>query len=384
MRLFQNSILDQISIFAHRMQIFCKPPTLKRVSRLTDALSRWQKHRIWYPLRVWKPALLCLLIAACQSQGPEKSDPCAHFLGLSMREPYHVIIGKPITFDQKKEIASIIEQTFREIDQTFNPYNPLSEISRLNTATHMSYYPVSEPLFQMLLFCDQVVQLSSNRFDPTTKPLTDLWKSSFAKFSSPSFDDLQKTSLAVGWHHISLQNRLFRKDNALTQVDCSSPAKGLCVDWITDRLLSRGYSDLYVVWGGNIRAAGKHPSGNPWQVQVDPQLRMNGRSIAPFSIENAAISTTADCKEKTWHLTLGKSEHFYSHIIDPIKACPMEKTKTSIASVSVIAPSAALASSLATAAMVFSQKKDAQNWAQEVIDLYPQVSFWILSYDIKN
>lgn len=327
---------------------------------------------------------LCIILSACQTNGPEKSDPCSHFIGLSLATPYHVMIGQAITFDQKKEIAAIIEQTFREIDQTFNPQNPTSEISRLNVAPYGSYYPLSDPLFQMLIFCERIVELSSNRFDPTTKPLSDLWKNSFANYSAPTADALQKMSDAVGWRHILVQNRLFRKDHALTQVDCLSPAKGLGVDWITERLLARGYSDLFVEWGGNIRAAGKHPSGQSWQVQVDPQFRMNGRKVAPFVIDNCAIATTADCKEKNWHLARDGRDHYYSHIMDPIRGYPMEKTAHSIASVSVIAPTAALASALATAAMVFPQKKDAQNWAQEVIDLYPQVSFWILSYDIKN
>jgi FAD:protein FMN transferase len=326
--------------------------------------------------------LLCILLCACHFSAPSKPDPCTHFGGWSMTMPYHIIIGKELSPSETEEISLTIAETFRDLDQTFNQQNPASEISRVNQAVSST---VSDSLSQLILFCDGIVKLSAGRFDPTVEPLERLWKESFQANQPPSIEQQRTVAQAVGWEKVSLQKNIFSKTHPQTRIDLSAAAKGLCVDWITERLQAKGYKDLFVEWAGKIRASGRHPTKGAWQVQVDPGFRISGRPIAPIPIHDAAIATIADCKEKNWHLQLtdGK-EHYFSHIIDPIEGKPLEKTESSIASVSVIAPTCELANALATAAMVFPNRKEALRWAQEVVELYPQVSFWILAYDIKN
>ena len=142
---------------------------------------------------------------------------------------------------------------------------------------------------------------------------------------------------------------------------------------MTERLRKRGYLNLFIEWSGKIRAIGHPPIGD-WQVFVDQSLRIDGRSIAPIALKNTAIATTADSAEKNWTLTdIDGRKRAYFHIIDPLQAQPMEKTQFSIASVTVIAPTCTLANALAAAAMVFETRKDAESWAQEVVELYPEV-----------
>ena len=324
-------------------------------------------------------------VCACQRGSSLPENRAVHFQGVAMTMPYHVVVAQKLSIDEKKDVTNLIDQTFREIDQTFNNWNPSSEISRLNNALSIAYYSISAPLAQILAFCDGIVQLSGNRFDPTIEPIERLWQEAFKTSVFPSSEKQKAAADAVGWQHISWQKGLFRKDHPMTRVDLCAVAKGLCVDWITERLQAKGYANLYIEWAGKIRVSGHDPSGSDWQVCVDPALRMEGRPIAPIKLSNAAIATTADCLQKTWHLkTSDGQEHYYLHIIDPLQSQPLEKTDYSIASATVIAPTCVLANALATSAMVFETRKEAQNWAQEVVELYPQVSFWIIAYDIKN
>lgn len=325
------------------------------------------------------------LLSTCALFAQSKAADPSHFQGWAMTMPYHVIVAETMTDPQKKEISSIIAQTFWEIDQIFNKWNPQSELSRLNQTPAHTIYPLSRPLFQLLVFCDHFVQLSSSRFDPTIEPLNQLWAKAFHQSAFPKPQEEQQVIDSIGWHHISFQNGSFQKDNANTQLDLCSIAKGLCVDWIIERLQTKGYQNLFVEWSGKIRAIGRPQNQKSWQVTINPQLTMNHRPLAPIDLQNVAIATSCDCKQKNWHLkSADGKDHYYFQIIDPIQAAPLEKTEYSIASVTVIAPTCALANVLATTAMAFSTHKEAQSWAKEMIELYPQVSFWILAYDIKT
>ena len=87
--------------------------------------------------------------------------------------------------------------------------------------------------------------------------------------------------------------------------------------------------------------------------------------MAPIALRNSAIATSGNP---------------FFQIIDPLTASPVEKTEYSVAFSTVIAPTCALADALATASLLFSTRKEAESWAQEVVELHPDVRFWILSY----
>ncbi len=126
------------------------------------------------------------------------------------------------------------------------------------------------------------------------------------------------------------------------------------------------------------------PSGTPWVVSMNPSFQMDGKPISPIPLSNLALSTSGDYQQSEWHLkTPDGKDHYHFHIIDPLQAQPLEKTNFSIAAAIVSASTCMLADALGTAAMVFPTRNEAEKWAQEVVELYPEASFWILAYDIK-
>ena len=301
---------------------------------------------------------LLLFLSACQKV---QKDPCTHFEGWAMTMPYHITVGKQLPLDEHRRVFEVVEKTFAEVHETFDNWNPHSEISRLNLAPKETLIPLSPPMQDLLALCETVVTISGGRFDPTIEPLAKLW----SEKKAPSPESFQAACDALGWNHISIHNGIFKKDKEDTHLDLCAISKGLCIDWIIERLAKLGIEDLMVEWAGDVRAIGHHPENKDWVVQIDPSLKMNQKSIAPIPIRNCAIATS------------GRN---ISRVIDPITASPLEKTENSIASATVIAPTCAMADALATAAMVFHNRKEAESWAQEVVDLHPEIKFWILSY----
>jgi methylenetetrahydrofolate dehydrogenase (NADP+)/methenyltetrahydrofolate cyclohydrolase len=301
-----------------------------------------------------KLCLVLLCLASCQ-----KKPTCTQFSGEAMTMPYHVTIGKTLTKSEHAAAETVIAKTFAEVHDIFDNWNPQSEISRLNAAPADTLLPLSAPLQNLLSLCGDIVTLSGGRFDPTIEPLAKVWRNT----KTPELEELQTACDSLGWNHISIQNGIFKKDCASTQLDLCGVAKGLCIDWMTERLQALGHPDLLIEWAGEFRASGLHPENRDWTVQVNPSLKVKNHSIAPIPLRNNAIATS--------------SNHF---IIDPLTASLLEKTEYSIAAATVIAPTCALADALATAALLFHSRKEAESWAQEVVDHYPEVSFWILSY----
>jgi methylenetetrahydrofolate dehydrogenase (NADP+)/methenyltetrahydrofolate cyclohydrolase len=310
-----------------------------------------------------KLALLLIFLASC-SKGEQK-DPCTHFEGRAMTMPYHITIGKELSPKEHKAVFEVIEKTFAEVHETFDNWNPNSEISRINALPKETLTPLSPPLQDLLTLCEEVVTLSGGRFDPTVEPLSKIWRESKLKKETPSNEALQNACDALGWNHISIHNGIFKKDNDLTRLDLCAISKGLCIDWLVERLQKLGIENLMVEWAGEIRAMGHHPESRDWLVQINPGLTVNQQPMAPIALRNSAIATSGN-------------SHF--QIIDPLTASPVEKTEYSVAFATVIAPTCALADALATAALLFSTRKEAESWAQEVVELHPEVRFWILSY----
>lgn len=308
-------------------------------------------------LKIW---LLLFCLVSCQKSGPKNS--CTLFEGTAMSMPYQVTIGKNLSELEKNSVASLVETTFQQVHEIFDNENPDSEISRLNNAAAHVLIPLSTPLQDLLNLCTKMVQLSGHLFDPTVDPLCQLWRAS----KHPSPEALQKACDALGWEHLSLQNGIAKKDHATTRLGLSKIAKGFGIDWIAERLQAIGLTDFKVEWAGNLRALGHHPDNRDWTVAIDPHLTQSNQPLAPIHLRNAALATRGNQNRS---------------LIDPRTASPLEKGDSAIASATVIAPTCALADALATTALLFHSRADAEKWAQEVVELYPEVSFWILSYN---
>jgi len=162
-------------------------------------------------------------------------------------------------------------------------------------------------------------------------------------------------------------------------LDLGGIAKGYGVDLILENLNQAGFSDVFVEWGGEIRASGKHPEGRPWRIFIsrlennDPHL-----AIAHLDLVDQAIATSGDYLQN-WTIEKDGNCSTFFHIIDPVTLHPLQKQPLSIASTSVVAPTCALADGLATVAMMFLSVEEAQVWAEKMKKENPDLSFWIVS-----
>ena len=332
--------------------------------------------------------LLALLFVSCQipdsTHVETRSDGTTAFSGNAMTMHYKILIGDSLSKPQIIKINEIIHNTFGDIDATFNKWNPNSELSKLNALKSGITTPLSSDLSRLFRDADEIVALSNGKFDPTIEPLQALWKGKLEKGTIPTEAEVQSIAPAIGWDKISFIDATFTKSNDLTQLDFGGIAKGLSVDMLVERLNASGFKNLYVEWGGEIRATGKHPQGRFWTVYIsrlgdtDPD-----NAISMLHLDDQAIATSGDYLQN-WTIKHSVSDEIarpitYFHIFDPVTLRPIEASYTSVASVSVVAPSCALADGLATIAMMFPTVPEAALWAEGIKKQSPEISFWIVS-----
>jgi FAD:protein FMN transferase len=327
-------------------------------------------------------ATLCLGIFLVSCQTEQNKSVTTVFSGQAMTMNYRIIIGSKLSRQEISMITHSIQSIFDEINAIYNNWNPNSELSHLNNLAKNVKYPLSQKLESFLKKTHEIVELTEGRFDPTIAPIHQLWKEKLVQGQTPTFEQINSIAKGVGWNKIHFEQGQFWKDHSLTALDLGGIAKGYCVDLLVELLNSQGFSNVYVEWGGEIRATGSHPEERPWKIFIthlgnpDPK-----QAIALIDLTNAAIATSGDYMQ-SWSI---KSKDFdaitYTHIINPKTLKPLVSKPKSIASASALGPSCMLADALATAAMLFDSPEEAEQWTQTIKEKVPETQFWIISHE---
>jgi thiamine biosynthesis lipoprotein len=218
----------------------------------------------------------------------------------------------------------------RRLEGIFSIYLPMSDLSRLNRDGTLPA-PAFE-LLDCLSLAGAVHAASGGRFDPTVQPLWAAEAMATERGNSLTGAERAVVRGLIGWNGVTLSPDAIglRPGMALT-------LNGIAQGYIADRvvaLLSAYGLTRALIDTGELRAL---PEG-PWPVRLpDREMPLEGRALATSS--PLGMTFGGD----------GRS----SHILDPSLGRPIRPRWQSV---SVSAPSAALADALSTAACVMEGK----------------------------
>lgn len=323
-------------------------------------------------IRILGCLLLIFLLGSC-SRKAHDARGVTTLSGNAMTIDYRITFGEILSPQKIQQARSIINLTFDEVNSLYNQWNPASDISALNQLKAGERVAPPAPLYQLLLFVNEIVALSKGRYDPTVEPLRKLWIGHLDNGSIPDTQEIANIAPAIGWNQVHLQDGLFWKDSDGIQLTLDSVSKGLCVDIILERLQAAGFHHLLVEWGGELRATGQHPEGRPWKVFIRRLGSMIPEdSIADLSLVDSAVATSGDYLQ---YWTVDGVSYF--HVFDAKRLQPLTIHSNSVASSTVVAPTCALADALATTLMCFESMEAARDWAEQLQERFPQTDFWL-------
>ncbi|MFT7223303.1 MAG: thiamine biosynthesis lipoprotein [Cellvibrionaceae bacterium] len=284
--------------------------------------------------------LLFIFLLGCD----QKTQPTiVKFNGATMGTSYHITLVSPPKSLSKGLVQAETEKILQELNRQMSTYIDDSEIMRFNQLPADQWFVVPPEFFEVVQLSQSFSALSSGRFDITSGPLIELW--GFGRnFSSqvPAPEEIDLAMQKVGWQQLSLdaERNAIKKSSSLLALDVSAVAKGYAVDKIAEWLSKQSVDNFLVEIGGEIRVSGLNQRNMSWRIGIESPNLTPGRTKQRVYLSNSAIATSGDYRNYFEY-----DGQRYSHTIDPNTGYPV---KHNIASVTVIADTAAGADALAT------------------------------------
>jgi thiamine biosynthesis lipoprotein len=293
-----------------------------------------------------------------------------------MTMAYRVVLGRGLNAQESAQACLLIHKTYAEIDEHYNNWNPLSEISHINAVEAYTPVALSPQLSAFLKRVDHLVQVTEGRFDPTVAPLCQLWKKHLEEGRRPSDQEIQSLAPAIGWNKIHLEGEVLWKEHSLTALDLGGIAKGYCVDLLIERLSKAFSTGVYVEWGGEIRVAGPHPAQRPWRIA----LASPHQEEVVFSMHDQSVATSGDYLQ-FWDIDKVR----YTHILHPKTLFPLICTEDSTSSATILTSLDCLwADAIATASLLFPTPEEAEAWLKSLTQEDPSLRYWLFQRGVKS
>ncbi len=224
-------------------------------------------------------------------------------------------------------------------------YRDDSEVSRLNATAHLGPVEVESGLFHLLETAIGLSQQTEGAYDVSAGPLSEAWGFVKGPRRRPDEATLADARSRTGWQHLRLdgERRTVAFDREGVRINLGSIGKGYAIDravavvaahwWPTSALVHGGRSSLYALGSppGRLGGRGEIALRHPFQPESP---------LGTIRVRNRALGTSGSTFQ---HFEI--DGQVYGHIIDPRTGEPARGP----ASVTVLAPTAALADALSTA-----------------------------------
>lgn len=286
------------------------------------------------------------------------------FTGNTMGTTYTIklIVSRERQLDAQNT-QQAIDDLLIDFNQSLSTYIKSAEIMRINAAPHGQWINASPRFMTVLNLSQNLSELTGGAFDVTVMPLINLWGfgPNWQQASTPSQYQIDEALKHIGYRSIEINdsNTALKKHKNLS-VDFSAVAKGYGVDEVADYLWSQGFHHFMVEIGGELRVHGHNASGLPWRIGVENPSSEG--TIKPIQVSEVGIATSGDYRNY-----FEKDGVRFSHTIDPKTGKPITHN---LASVTVIAGTAAKADALATAFNVMGGAKALALAESEGIAIY--------------
>lgn len=339
---------------------------------MTAICLQSSKCRLLFTLMWVNVFVGALLLGAC-SKAPETDNKVFSFSGSTMGTVYAVKIVTAGRVDiarlEEAGLQQTVSRELEKLNRIFSTYDPTSELSRLNSKQTLQALPISAQLASVLNVAQDVSRLSNGAFDVTIGPLVNLW--GFGPNLRPNFEEIEAQLSTVmplvGNQHyrINAGSSQIEKSKPGLSLDLSGLAKGYAVDVIFELLQQQGSRHLMVEIGGEVRAAGRKPNGEPWQIGIEKPVA--GRRVIAWQLAlvDRAMASSGDYRNFVDH-----EGSRYSHLIDPRTGWPVKFRNINV---TVLHRQTMYADAWATALTILGQKQGLKVAEQNDIAVQYQV-----------
>src|SRR5262245_8110039 len=201
-----------------------------------------------------------------------------------------------------------------ELNRILSDYDPESELSRLSdTAPSPQPVPVSDDLWNVIAFSQDLSTKSGGAFDITVGPLTKLWRRAKRPREMPRGGMLATALEATDYRALRLdpESRTVRLMKPHMRLDAGGIGMGYAVDEAMKILKREGISSAMIDASGDIAVSESPPGERGWRIAIEPPSG-SGAASRCVLLSNHAIATSGDAFQG---VEIGGKR--YSHVVDP-------------------------------------------------------------------
>lgn len=302
---------------------------------------------------------LALLLSGCaapaaQSAGPELARYEASFLTLF--DTVTSIVGYAGTEEAFQAEVQDFHDALEEYHKLFDAYNEyagMNNIKTINDSAGGEAVPVDGRIIDLLLFCREVERLTDGRVDVTMGSVLSLWHDARERgindpehAALPDGDALCAAAQHTGFDLLEIDEEAstVRLTDPEARLDVGAVAKGYAVE----RVCQNAPEGLLLSVGGNVRATGPKPGGEPWVVGVQEPDGGKEDYLHTLYVSDSSVVSSGDYQR--YYTVDGVRYH---HIIDPDTRYPGTRWRA----VTVLCADSGLADGLSTALFLLSQEE---------------------------
>ncbi|HEX6985333.1 MAG TPA: FAD:protein FMN transferase, partial [Planctomycetaceae bacterium] len=313
-------------------------------------------------------------LAAAVLDGPEtpRGGPSVRLAVRAMGTEFGVLLnpGPAAQITPASEALDLVAALERQL----TVYRDDSEVSRLNATAAGGPVAVERNLFDLLSQCEELTRITEGAFDAATHAQIALWQRCRREDRLPTDDEVADALARSGMRHVRLDpvNRTVAFDRPGVGFNFGAIGKGYALDRCAELLGHGPFSrdrqgsldalpsvaanddspltahhsppSSFCLHGGHssVLARGDHNGTGGWPVGIGNPL-FTSRRLGTILLKDRALGTSGSNIQFYRHG--GKR---YGHILDPRTARPTGE----LLSVTVVAPTAAIADALSTAFFV--------------------------------
>ncbi|GFZ32741.1 FAD:protein FMN transferase [Clostridium zeae] len=220
----------------------------------------------------------------------------------------------------EKAITEAITR-INDIDDKMSAFKESSDIKRINAKAGNSYELVSKDTYEVIEKAVKYSKVLEGTFDPTIRPLVELWNSSGKQNKVPEKEKITEKTQLVNYKDILLDKTnysvMLRKYDQ--QLDLGGIAKGYAADEVRNIFKKYKVKSGLIDLGGNIYALGNKENGSPWIVGIQDPFKPRGNYVMTISVTDKSVVTSGDYEK---YFAIGGNK--YHHILDVRTGFPAE------------------------------------------------------------
>ena len=295
--------------------------------------------------RLFGLVTLIVVLSACGN-----GDSMESFGGPTMGSTYSIKYVRRAGLPAAADVRAEVEKILADIDRQLSTYRSDSDIERFNDLPANRCQKMPASILKLIRVGEQLSEQSEGSYDLTVEPLLNLWGfgPQGREEKVPAEQALAQARQRVGYQHLRIEGDQLCKDAAV-EVDFNSIAAGYAVDTIAARLEALGIHDYLAEATGELKAAGKKLDGSPWRIALEEPRDDQQVAERVVAVDGFGLSTSGDYRNY-----FEQDGRRYSHTFDARTGAPVSH---SLASVTVIHPSALMADGLSTLLLILGPER---------------------------